>query len=175
MQSQISPADELLFRKMDERDKLEFSLCDSTDVKASILLLLITFLAGLTASLLTEKKLSTLIRFGHEIVTSLLAVSTVFAVLSLKPRDYSTEKRPDEYEGWLKKLREHYAGKPDAEFEVFHQFRSGSSAKTLARINENYKLNRSKLKYLCVSFWVLVAALGSELLLLSIQALTPLF
>lgn len=174
MQSQISQADELLHQKIEERDRLEFSLCDSTDVKASVILLLITFLAGLAASLLAEKELNVLIRFGQEVVIVLLAVSMLFAVLCLKPRDYSTEKRPQEYEGWLSKLREYYAGKPDADAKVLNQFRQGSIAKTMARIKENYGVNRTKLKYLRCSFWVFVAALGFELMLLFIQALKPL-
>jgi hypothetical protein len=130
MQSQIGQAEELLYQKIAERDRLEFSLCDSTDVKASILLLLITFLAGLAASLLAEKELDTIVRSGQGFVIVFLAVSTLCAVLCLRPRDYSTEKRPQEYEGWLSKLREHFAGSPDVESKVFNQFRDGSMTKT---------------------------------------------
>src|ERR1700692_3170529 len=175
MQSQISPADELLYQKIEERDKLEFSLCDSTDVKASVLLLLITFLAGLSASLLAEKGLDIWLRSGQGFVIALLAVSMMLSVLCLMPRDYSTEKPPEEYREWLSKLRTYFDGKPDAETEVFNQFKSGTIVKTLERISQNYDVNRNKLKYLRGSFWFLIAALGTELILLFMQSLKPLF
>ncbi len=175
MQSQISTADELLYQKIEERDKLEFSLCDSTDVKASVLLLLITFLAGLSASLLAEKELGIWLRSGQGFVIVLLAVSMILSVLCLKPREYSTEKQPQEYREWLSKLRKHFDGKPNAETEVLNQFQSGTIVKTLERISRNYDVNRDKLKYLRGSFWFLMAALGTELILLFVQSLTPLF
>jgi hypothetical protein len=175
MQSQIGSADELLYQKIEERDRLEFSLCDSTDVKASIILLLITFLAGLSASLLAAKELDILVRAGQGLVIVLLAASTLFSLLCLKPRDYSTEKRPQEYKKWLSKLREHFAEKPNTESEVLNEFRKGSIDKTLERISQNYDVNRNKLRHLHVSFWFLMAALGSELILLFVQSIKPLF
>src|SRR5205809_1022571 len=82
-------AEDMLYHKIEERDRLEFSLCDSTDVKASILLLLITFLATLSASLVAEKDLNALGRSGQAVVIVFLAISTVFSVSCLRPRDYS--------------------------------------------------------------------------------------
>jgi hypothetical protein len=166
-------AKELLYQKIEERDRLEFSFGDTTDVKASIVLMLITFLAGLAASLLAEKDLNPLVRSGQGLVIMFLAGSTFFAVLCLRPRDYSMEKPPQNYADWLSQLSTYYAGQSDAEVKVFNEFRSGGAAKALERVQQNYSTNRAKLSQLYVAFWLLVAGLASELIMLLIATRLP--
>ena len=146
-------AHELLYEKIKDRDRFEHSLCDTTDLKASILLVVITFLATLAGSLLIDKELRSVVRLGQVAVIIFVAIGGLLSIVCLWPRDYSTEKPPQDYEEWLSKLTAYFAGQPDAESKIANEFKNGEAAKGLQRIKVNYPLNRFKLRQLYLSFW----------------------
>ena len=69
-----------------DRDRLELSLGDALDVKGSIVLVVITFLATLSGSLLESPGLGRYGRLGQLISIVALAVGGVLAVVSVAPQ-----------------------------------------------------------------------------------------
>ena len=79
-----------LVKSLEQKDRMFFSLSDTLDVKASIGLVLITFLAAQTADLLS-KELSQFLDGVQVLCVVILAVASIFALLTIKPRKHDVE------------------------------------------------------------------------------------
>jgi len=95
-----------------ERDRIEFSLGDTLDIKTGLLLATLTFLALQSGSLI-ESKLS----FAQSVAQSLSilfqVIGAVFCVLELWPRDYEREAMPELYDAWIAQSEEFSREHPD--------------------------------------------------------------
>ena len=76
------------------RDRIEFSLGDTYDIKMSIVLLVATFLATLSGTILGMRDLPIPIRWLQFFGIISLVVSAAYCFVGLWPRDYRLEADP---------------------------------------------------------------------------------
>ena len=83
------------------RDRIEFSIGDTYDIKASIVLVIATFLASLCGSILSIEGLAIPIRWLQLFVITSLVVSVVYCFRVLWLQDYRLEANPKKIQEWL--------------------------------------------------------------------------
>ena len=101
---------EFLGERSRERDRFELELCDTFDVKASIVLLILKLLGTIAATMLTADKLTAAPKLAQIPVFALVVISGMFCVTCLWPKDYLFDDLPETYANWLADL-----GESDAE------------------------------------------------------------
>lgn len=155
---------EILLEEINAKEDLSLRLGDALDVKASIGLALILFLATQSAYLL-EKGLP---RIGVAMqLFSIVAVvvAAIFALLELWPRTYILPQPESDYiPKRIEELTQHYGPYPDVESNVLGAFVNDEMQWAKKRIADSQRKNRSKSRRLEVSFWCTGAAVILNLL-----------
>ncbi len=155
---------ELRLEEINAKEDLSLRLGDALDVKASIGLALILFLATQSAYLLDKG----LPRFGVTMqILSILCVvaAALFSLLELWPRVYVLpEPESPIVSQRIEELTNHYSAYPDLEENVAKALMSDSIQWASNRIADNQKKNRNKSALLEWSFWFTGAAVVINLL-----------
>jgi hypothetical protein len=158
-------------------DDSERSLGDVLDVKASVALVAVTFMAGVSAQLITMQGLSPLwskIQLPVQIVALLLlAVAGALIVIELWPSDYLGLPTPKEDADWIERLSA--AGENAA--VVLDSVLKYKLSSAIDRVEHNKKINERKAGLLHWAFKLLAAALAlvlGNLLCLAANFLWPL-
>lgn len=141
-----------------EKDAKEFSLGDVLDVKTSVLLAVIVFLAAQSDQFFRAN--TSLGYWGLRIqYISVLALmlAGLFAILELIPREYFTEASPEKDEKWLRELISHFSNAPNADDLILSQVFQGRYERTKERVEGNIALNKRKSRLLgfCFAFTAL--------------------
>lgn len=142
-----------------ERDHLELSLGDTLDVKAGILLAVITILGSLTAALITTPNLNRWLSIAQMVSLGLLAIGCAFAIVALFPRKYLLPNLPNTYAAWAEQLQEYFERPEEAEARATQDLTRVANQ----RIERNHKLNSIKSTYLNLSFWPTLVALAIDI------------
>ena len=151
-----------------KRDAKEFSLGDTLDVKTSIILAVIVFLATQSAGFF-QSTLSKWACYLQYASVAALILAGIFAVLELRPREYEQEDTPTRYDEWIEKLRIFYADSENAESQVLEQAIIGRTQRARERAEANILVNKRKSDLLTLAFWLTVASLGLNLATLAIH------
>jgi hypothetical protein len=147
---------EFLGERTRERDRFELDLGDTFDVKASIVLLILTFLGTISATMLTADKLPAAAKLAQIPVVAATVISGIFCVACLWPKDYLFDDLPEAYSNWL-------AGLGESDFEQLEGVTRLSLELANGRIAHNHSLNRTKAWSLNGAFWFMALALFVEL------------
>ena len=147
---------EFLGERTRERDRFELDLGDTFDVKASIVLLILTFLGTISATMLTADKLTTVPKLAQVPVIAATVISGIFCVACLWPKDYLFDDLPETYANWLADLGE-------SDSEQLQGVTSLSLELANGRITHNHALNKTKAWSLNGAFWFMALALFVEL------------
>ena len=139
---------EAVIKRLDLKDDQAFKLGDAIDVKASIALVVITFLATQTASFLTVREPW---RELQVVSAFLLAIAGVLALLELWPRTYAIDAS-ESLDGWIAELRDYYQNRADADQLVASAVAAGHIERTKERIEKNNAINEQKSKLMDWSF-----------------------
>jgi hypothetical protein len=152
-----------------ERDRQEFALGDTLDIKTGLILAALTFLAIQSGELI-HSGLPLSQQILQYISVGALILGGVLATLELWPIDYDREAPPDKYLDWL-------------EAETQNQGISGSEAvaslltkgrltRTLERINTNFTANKRKSRFMRASFLFVVLSFAANVTTLFIRLLS---
>jgi predicted membrane protein len=140
-------------------DDSERSLDDVLDVKASVALVAVTFLAGVSAQLITKQGLTPLwskIQLPVQIVALLLlSVAGALIITELWPADYSTLPTPKADADWIEKLGA--AGKDSV--AVLDAVLNNKLSSAIERVEHNKKITDRKSVLLHWAFKLLAFAL----------------
>src|SRR5277367_4887054 len=93
--------EEFIADKVKERDRFELDLSDAFDVKASFVLLILTFLGTISAAILTADRLTNPPKVAQIPVVVCVVISGIFCVACLWPKDYLLDDLPETYADWL--------------------------------------------------------------------------
>lgn len=160
----------LLNEYVAEHDRI-LSTCDAYDVKASIWLVVIIFLAAQTEYLF-GKSLPLCLLYGQWASAFLLTAAGISTLAELLPRDYSRYAPSDGViEKWIAEMRERHRDEADAE-SLIH--RKGVAYRLVwfkEMVATNKGLNLKKARLLLFSFWVAAIATGINLVTLTILRL----
>ncbi len=147
---------EFLGERARERDRFELELGDAFDVKASIVLLILTFLGTISATMLTAQILTRVPKLAQIPVIAAIVVSGVFCVACLWPKNYLLDDLPATYTNWLANLEESDPARLERITGLSLELANG-------RITHNHALNKTKAWALNGAFWSMAVALFVEL------------
>ena len=158
-------------------DELYFQLADVLDVKASIILILTTFLATVAGQVLAivngisgPSFWVSLSKFLQVLTIVAAAISIVFTLFALRVRRFDAPPPPEE---WLKNLSawsKYYEGHEGGSKYLVPHFQRVWRELTSERIGNNRKLAEEKAKYNKFALKVTGVCLGSELFSLILLA-----
>lgn len=147
---------EFLGERTRERDRFELDLGDTFDVKASIVLLILTFLGTIAATMLTADSVTKIPRLAQIPVIACVAISGVFCVACLWPKNYLIDDLLEAYANWIASL-----GESDA--EQLEYLARLTLQRANGRIKRNHALNLTKASALNGAFWSMTIGLFAEL------------
>ena len=162
--------EDLLNEYVAEHDRI-LQTCDAYDVKASIWLVLIVFLAAESAELFGEH-IPRWLLYGQWLAVVLLVAAGIGTLIELYPRDYQRYSPSNGVlENWLTKLRKAHEGNADAESVISKKTTSYRLLWFKKMVVANKDLNRRKANLLLFSFWTAAVAAGIDLVTLAILRL----
>lgn len=160
----------LLNEYVAEHDRI-LGTCDAYDVKASIWLAVIIFLAIQTGDLLGGHLPKGLL-YGQWLSAVLLVLAGICTLVELYPRDYQRYSPSNGViEKWLIELRKAHGGKADAESVISKKTTSYRLLWFKKMVMANKALNRRKANLLLFSFWTVAVAAGVDLVSVAILRL----
>lgn|ERR1039458_6381761 len=142
-----------------ERDRMEFSLGDTLDVKAGIVLAIITILGTLSGTLLSVTSIPRWEQVAQLTSVGILALGCFFAVAAVLPRKYILSATPQDLQSWQTALRKYYIDNPDNSVEVDSVVDQNITMLAAARIETNHAINSAKSCWIERSIWPVVVAL----------------
>lgn len=158
----MSGPDSAVVERLYAKDAMELDLGNTLDVKASLVLVLITFLAAQTQDWLAKGTLGNSERLGQIVAAASLGAALLLAVAGLWLRKYQVEL-PEQLNVWLAQLREFYGEQSDAETEIEISVLGWQVDRTLERIRVNGKVNTQRTEFISWSFRCTAAALLIDL------------
>ena len=151
-----------------KRDEREFSVGDTLDVKTSVILAVIVFLAAQSDSFFHSTIIGWSLYLQYISVAALI-LAGIFAVLELWPRNYQQEDSPLKYDEWMEKLRLHYSESENVESDVLEQAILGRTQAARERAESNIRVNNRKSALLQAAFYFTVISLSANLATLAIH------
>jgi hypothetical protein len=170
--SEQSSKDELhhlLVEHLPAQDEFEFKLGDTLDIKMSIFLVAIVFLATQSGVFLALKMP---LHWHITQICSLaaLVVSLALALWELKPRTYDVRMGNEDLLEWVEKLRAFYdhEGVPDPDARVIEQIQVRDIQRARERIAVNRRINEIKSRFTEWCFYsTMVAAILNAVTLIA--------
>jgi hypothetical protein len=147
------------------QDDSEFGLGNALDIKTSIVLIVITFLATQSAELLKVSRSG----FWHifPIASAVcLCCAAVFSVAELIPKNYSLRMAPDEFFRWAAERRDSHrkSFEPDPDLSAAREIRDIQVKRLIERYEINSAINNRKSRWLKLSFYFTASALALNLI-----------
>ena len=150
-----------LYHHASQRDQSEASLADVLDVKASILLVVVTFLATIAIGVTQLDQLPILVERMQLANNFLLAIGTSLLIGELWPRKYLFEDGD-----YLDELRDYLISNRDNPEGILGQVVEANASLAIGRVQHNYSLNASKEKLLRYSFRCVLGGVLLQIIIL---------
>jgi ABC-type transport system involved in cytochrome bd biosynthesis fused ATPase/permease subunit len=125
-------------------DDLYYSLGDVLDVKASVILVVVTFLGTLTGGILSLNYLPKLIKWGEALTVVDLCVIGVLTIASLWVKTFRVPQDPQLLMNWALDLEETFKWCANSSELVLEEFQKERTSKLMERIRINKDLARRK-------------------------------
>jgi hypothetical protein len=152
-----------------ERDRQEFALGDTLDIKTGLILAALTFLA-IQSTDLVKGGLS----FRQEIVQFVSVIAMIvggaFCAAELWPRDYAREAPPSKYQDWIEHANKLHEENPQESDPVtVEALTSARISSALTSVQTNLAINKLKSKLMIVAFFGAIAAFAANVATLAIR------
>jgi hypothetical protein len=156
--------DAMISEHLKDQDEREFALGDTLDIKTSIALVIITFLATQSAEFL-KGTLSPAWHTIQRLSVGCIVIAGVLALLELIPRGYRLRMTPDKFLEWIKQTREFYAaqGASDPDSSTAERISAVETMKSKDRFTVNSAINDTKASLMAWSFYFTMTAVGLNL------------
>jgi type III secretory pathway component EscS len=143
-------------------DELFFQLGDVLDVKASIILVVITFLGAISGQVLALRDLPYLIKIIQIVAVLALSEGVVASVISLWPREFYAPPDAAEWVAYLQELEKYFHDKEDGPERVTKEFEQAITQLRRERTAKNRALTRTKSAFNSWAFRGVVIAAVAE-------------
>ncbi|MGA7856039.1 MAG: hypothetical protein WCA15_22150 [Candidatus Acidiferrales bacterium] len=163
---------EVLRDDTEKLDELYYQLGDVLDVKASIILVLVTLLGAVSGQVLSLQALSPALKFLQVISVVSLGAAVILTILALRISRFYASPLPSEWAQSLMDWHLYYSNYPDSEDLLWEHFSQVRDELTLERVTKNRILTQQKS---ALNKWALRAttlALAFEFLSLVLLGLT---
>lgn len=143
--NQKEELDRIILENLQSQNDIEYALGDTLDIKTSIALIVIIFLAAQSGGFLA----SHMPRHWHVIQlisVGCLIASGVLSVWELLPRTYKVGLAPDEFIGWVQRVKAFYStdGVPNPEAKTVEFIRRKKVEQLQKRFAANNAVNTMK-------------------------------
>lgn len=155
-----------------ERDRLEFFAGDVLDVKAGLVLVVLTFLAGQASDLFKDAHGCVEIT----LVSVSLGAVTLGALLALWqwfPVKYGVLSRPIEYRPWLETVLKGHSERKVPEADTVSKLENIEISQASERIETNRTLNKNKLRLMKGCFACVFISLLANVAAVAVRHLFP--
>ena len=152
-----------------ERDRQEFALGDTFDIKTGLILAALTFLAIQSGEFI-HGGLSFYCKVAQYVSVGALIIGGILATIELWPIDYEREASPDKYLDWLERVKESFAGQP--EVNIAQYATAGRLERALERIKNNVAANKRKSGFMIASFAFIVLSFAANMFTLFMRLLS---
>lgn len=147
-----------------ERDKQQYALGDTYDIKTSIVLVGLTFLAVQSSDLLKLSQ-SPIEHAAAYTAILVLAIGGILTAIELWPRKYSSGANPEQWITWLLETERHYQPEGDVAKKVLQRSREVRMEQALECIRKNQGINEKK-------YWFMVGSLGCAVIAFALNIAT---
>lgn len=144
-------------------DEIIFQTGDVLDVKASIILVAVTFLATLSGEILTVSDLPVAIKVIQVIAVVAVSIAGVLTVCALWPRQFDVPPSPTRTSAYAEQLQQYFRGKLNADELLVEDLRKDAMEIRLERIATNRRLAVSKSRFNKFAFYSIGVAVCAEL------------
>ena len=151
-----------------ERDRQEFSLGDTLDIKTGMILAALTFLAIQSGELIHSGLPITQKAIQYVSIASLI-IGGVFATLELWPCQYDREASPNKYLRWLEEESEKLKRDPQTVAALLSNCRL---ERALERVSNNLVVSTKKSNFMMASFVCALASFAANVATLFIRLLS---
>jgi hypothetical protein len=146
-----------------ERDRQEFALGDTLDIKTGLILAALTFLAIQSGDLI-HNGLSRSGTISQTVSVAALIIGGIFVTLELWPTDYEREASPSQYRAWIDEVDKLEHSYPDSvEPTTLQRFRAARLDSALQSVATNATINKRKSKLLLSAFLCTMVAFAMNL------------
>ena len=156
---------DLIIERLNAKDELTYQRGDTLDVKGSIVLVVVTFLAGESADLLARGNITSFGKSAQVVAAVSVALAGVFVWAQLWPRGYEVEAA-EKLPQWKAELEQFYEDDPDASGKVSAVLAAGIVERATERIYANDAINKMRSNLLLGSYIFATLSLGINLLTL---------
>lgn len=148
-----------------ERDRDEFSLGDTLDIKTGLILASLTFLALQSGGLIAD------LRSASQTIIQIVAILALLiggalSVLELWPRSYEREAMPDSYDQWISEMEKFHQQHPDPGPEISVELHQARLIAAKQRIRVNGGINVKKSTFMFSAFYCVVTAFAANIITL---------
>jgi hypothetical protein len=156
--------EQIISENLKEQDEREFALGDTLDIKTSIALVVITFLATQSADFL-KTPLSSFWHVIQRLSVVCIIIAGVLALIELIPRGYKLRMAPDKFLEWINQTVEFYEsqGKTDPESSTAKRISIVEIEKLKDRFKANSAINEVKSSLMAGSFYFTMVAVALNL------------
>jgi hypothetical protein len=160
----MSGYEQMISEHLKDQDEREFALGDTLDIKTSIALVIITFLATQSAEFL-KGALSPRWHTVQKISVVCIVIAGMLALLELIPRGYKLRMSPHKFLEWINQTREFYRteGATDPDASTAERISAVETKKLTDRFTVNSAINETKAFLMAWAFYFTVAAVGLNL------------
>jgi len=151
-----------------ERDRIEFSLGDTLDIKTGLILACLTFLAIQSADLIKTGLSALPLQQAVAQVISImcLVAGGALSVWVLWPRNYIREAPPEKYERWIADTDKFRQSNPSAEPFTEDKLRSARLSAAMERLRVNSAINKTKSNLMFGAFYCLTVSFAANIITL---------
>jgi hypothetical protein len=136
-------ARKMLINNSLEADNRILALSDTLDVKAGLLLAMLTFL-GLQVGEIFTGNLGTFERYAERISVLALVIGGLLAIIHLWPRNYKVPPTPRKSYAWIDDVEKHFANQEHSDEKALHYIETTQLSQAFERIEANNRLNGRK-------------------------------
>jgi hypothetical protein len=153
-----------------ERDRQEFALGDTLDVKTGLIVVALTFLAVQSVELI-KADMAAAQWIAQAISIGAMIASGALCVAELWPRDYGREPTPKKYQAWIAETETYRQSYPDtgAESITAEKLTEARVASATDNVQVNLAINTLKSKFMFRAFGCLVVSFAANLATLSMR------
>lgn len=152
----------VLSEYVQERDRNEFALGDTLDVKTGLILAGLTFLAIQSGDFI-KPGLPLYQMVAQAISVLALVVGGILAVCELWPRDYDRETTPEKYEAWIAETEKYRAEHPDTASITADKLVLTRLESAKERVQTNLAINKLKSRLMFASFYCVATAFAANI------------
>jgi hypothetical protein len=145
-------------------DEISYQAGDVLDVKASIVLLVVTFLGTLSGQIVSVPDLPPIVKIIQVIAVAALCMSGLLTIAALWPRDFDIPRDPKKLALYVNALVEHFSDKPKPEDLALQWYEQARVDSVIDRITTNRGFASSKSRLNKWAFYAVAASLLAELI-----------